>query len=175
MSKECQKTKVYSALEVATICGVVNQTAINWIKSGHLVAFTTPGGQFRVYPEDLVKFMTSRNMKIPESLRAYCNADAVNKNIIVIDDDTGFNDVVAKYLKKIFEDITVYQSYDVFDAGSKMILYTPRIVILNLDIPGLDGSAICRKIKEDKIYKNPSIITLTLMDNVDKDLDSFRK
>ena len=58
--------KVYSALEVAKICGVVNQTAINWIKAGYLKAFCTPGGQYRVYPEDLADFMTKRNMKLPE-------------------------------------------------------------------------------------------------------------
>ena len=39
------KIKIYSAMEVAKLCGVVNQTAINWIKSGYLPAFTTPGGQ----------------------------------------------------------------------------------------------------------------------------------
>ena len=42
------KSVVYSALEVANICGVVNQTAINWIRNKHLKAFSTPGGQFRV-------------------------------------------------------------------------------------------------------------------------------
>ncbi|MBP5251612.1 MAG: helix-turn-helix domain-containing protein, partial [Treponema sp.] len=54
MGKTEKNSHVYSALEVAKICGVVNQTAINWIKNGYLKAFKTPGGQFRVYPEDLL-------------------------------------------------------------------------------------------------------------------------
>ena len=62
MNKEEKKPVVYSALEVANICGVVNQTAINWIRSNYLKAFKTPGGQFRVYPDDLADFMVSRNM-----------------------------------------------------------------------------------------------------------------
>ena len=53
MLKKDKKIRIYSALEVANICGVVNQTAINWIKNSHLKAFTTPGGQYRVYSEDL--------------------------------------------------------------------------------------------------------------------------
>lgn len=57
MSKKAKKVVVYSALEVANICGVVNQTAINWIRNGYLKAFQTPGGQFRVYVDDLVFFM----------------------------------------------------------------------------------------------------------------------
>ena len=59
---------MYSAMEAARFCGVVNQTAINWIKAGHLKAFKTPGGQFRVYPEDLAAFMESRRMQIPPEL-----------------------------------------------------------------------------------------------------------
>ena len=54
--QEWKKNQNLSALEVANICGVVNQTAINWIKSGHLKAFITPGGQYRVYTDDLISF-----------------------------------------------------------------------------------------------------------------------
>ena len=73
MSKKSdEKSVVYSALEVARICGVVNQTSINWIKNGHLKAFKTPGGQFRVYPDDLVEFMKMRDMRIPEEVVAQC-------------------------------------------------------------------------------------------------------
>ena len=57
MNKDSNKTIVYSALEVANICGVVNQTAINWIRNGYLKAFSTPGGQYRIYLDDLVDFI----------------------------------------------------------------------------------------------------------------------
>ena len=53
MSKDSSRTIVYSALEVANICGVVNQTAINWIRNGYLKAFSTPGGQYRVYLDEI--------------------------------------------------------------------------------------------------------------------------
>ena len=72
MDKKIEKPVIYSALEVANICGVVNQTAINWINNGYLTAFKTPGGQYRVYPDDLVNFMSSRNMHIPMKLLNAC-------------------------------------------------------------------------------------------------------
>ena len=68
MGKKEKKIRIYSALEIAYICGVVNQTAINWIKKGYLKAFITPGGQYRVYAEDLYEFLKSRGMRIPEEL-----------------------------------------------------------------------------------------------------------
>ena len=55
-------------MEAAKICGVVNQTAINWIRKGSLKASTTPGGQYRVYPEDLIDFMKRNNMNVPQKL-----------------------------------------------------------------------------------------------------------
>lgn len=69
MAKRAKKVRMFSALEVANICGVVNQTTINWIKNGHLNAFTTPGGQYRVYAEDLVSFLEERGMRVPEEVR----------------------------------------------------------------------------------------------------------
>lgn len=66
-----EKIKVYSALEIAKMCGVVNQTVINWITKGHIESFRTPGGQYRVYPDVLRAFMESNGMRIPEELQQY--------------------------------------------------------------------------------------------------------
>lgn len=66
-----KKIKVYSALEIAKMCGVVNQTVINWIRQGHIEAFKTPGGQYRVYPDVLCSFMESNGMRIPEDLQQH--------------------------------------------------------------------------------------------------------
>lgn len=162
--KHANKAKVYSALEVATICGVVNQTAINWIKNGHLKAFTTPGGQFRVYPEDLVKFMQARNIRVTDELKELCGDLTFNKSIIIVDDDTGFNDVTAKYFGRIFEGTTIYQAYNGFEAGSIMAQYAPGVVVLDLDLPGIDGFELCKKIKEDKVYGKPIIIVVTALE-----------
>src|SRR5574344_987239 len=111
MKKKTEKPHVYSALEVATICGVVNQTAINWIKANYLDAFKTPGGQYRVYPEDLVNFMHSRGMNIPKSLMDSCSKgnDYVSRSILIVDDDKGLNSVISKYLLKRMPDLEVFQ------------------------------------------------------------------
>ena len=93
MAKKTSKTTVYSALEVANICGVVNQTAINWIRNGHLKAFSTPGGQYRVYKEDLLQFMAERNMRLPD------DSEENTFSVLIVDDDKGLNNILSKYLK----------------------------------------------------------------------------
>ena len=172
MVKTKIKPKVYSALEVANICGVVNQTAINWIRSSYLKAFKTPGGQFRVYPDDLAEFMMSRNMRIPSELVEQCSKkeNIASRSILIVDDDTGFNTVMAKFIERKFDAIQIYQAFDGFDAGSQMTEKRPKCVILDLDLPGIEGLDLCRRIKESEVFGKPAVIVVTALqdDNLEK-------
>ncbi len=42
--------------DVARICQVSQATVLNWIRDRGLVAFTTPGGHYRIFPADLQEF-----------------------------------------------------------------------------------------------------------------------
>lgn len=158
------KLVVYSALEVANICGVVNQTAINWIKNGKIKAYKTPGGQFRVYPEDLVKFMKTRNMKISEELLSLCDENN-EKKLLIVDDDEAFNNVIKTYLQEHLKNLTIIQAFDGFEAGTQMMEHFPECILLDLDLPGIDGVKLCHKIKESNTYGNPDIIIITALED----------
>ena len=161
-----RRVKMYSALEVANMCGVVNQTAINWIRNGYLKAFNTPGGQYRVYHEDLISFIIDRGMKIPDEL----SGAAVNahwNSIIVVDDDKVLNEAIASFLHKNIPELTVYQSYDGFDAGTQIAKFKPGFIILDIDLPGIDGKEICKKIKSDESLGEPYIIIVTGLQDED--------
>lgn len=164
------KAVVYSALEVANICSVVNQTAINWIRGGHLKAFKTPGGQFRVYPEDLVIFMQGRKMHVPKELMELSRKKNADKTILVVDDDKGLNSVIMNFLSRRLPGYTIYQAFDGFDAGAKMTEYHPACLILDLDLPGIDGFDLCKRINEDEKFEHPSIIIVTALEdsNIEK-------
>lgn len=168
MAKKNDKPEVFSALEVANICGVVNQTAINWIKGGHLKAFTTPGGQYRVYPDDLALFMKSRNMRIPEELNEKCSSPVVFKqSVLIVDDDKGLNCVIARFLQKKYENsgLKIFQAFDGFEAGVLMTQNQPGILILDLDLPGVDGFSLCKKIRENESFGKPIIVVVTALED----------
>lgn len=166
MAQSENKTVLYSALEVAKLCGVVNQTAINWIKNNHLKAFNTPGGQFCVYPEDLMEFMRSRNIQVPVEVRIACGERvSVSDSLIIVDDDRGLNSVVAKFISKKLPSLPVYQAFDGFEAGSLMSEKQPSILLLDLNLPGIDGFDLCRKINESERFGKPAIIIITALEN----------
>lgn len=155
---------MYSALEVANICGVVNQTAINWIRNGYLKAFNTPGGQYRVYYEDLLFFIKERGMKVPPELQDSVE-DAHWNSIIIIDDDVVLNEAIASFFNKNLPNLTVYKSFDGFDAGTQLVKHKPDFVILDIDLPGVNGKEICKKIKTDPFFGQPYIIVITGLDD----------
>lgn len=163
MSDDLKKPVVYSALEVAKFCGVVNQTAINWIKNKYIKAFQTPGGQYRVYPEDLIVFMKKKNIKIPKELVQACSKKT--NTLLLVDDDRAWNDVMAKYLNSKLTETEIYQAYDGFEAGALMVEKHPSLVVLDLDLPGIDGLRICRTIKEGDSFGKPVIIVTTALED----------
>src|SRR5690554_1687609 len=140
MSKDIKtkRIQIFSALEVANMCGVVNQTAINWIRNGHLKAFNTPGGQYRVYKDDLITFIRNRGMRVPENLLDD-ETSANWRSLMIIDDDTGLNNAISAYVKKTLPDLNVFQSFDGFDAGAQLVEKKPGFVLLDLALPGVNG------------------------------------
>lgn len=167
MARTEKKIRIFSALEVANICGVVNQTAINWIKNGYIKAFTTPGGQYRVYAEDLADFLHQKGMRMPPELQKILDEQMAIDIILIVDDDRDANMALRRGLEAFDPDLTIYQAYDGFDAGKLAIEKKPHLVILDLNLPGVDGFKLCKTFKDDESFNSPFIISSSGMDEAD--------
>jgi len=161
MGTKDKRIRIFSALEIANICGVVNQTAINWIKNGFLKAFVTPGGQYRVYAEDLYNFLQSRGMRIPYDLNQALKNNAMWKRVLIIDDDVSLNQMLKRSFSKLLPDHDIRQAFDGFEAGRIIADWNPGIIVLDIDLPGIDGYTLCKKIKTDPELGNPVVIAIT--------------
>ena len=161
MAKKEKKVRIFSALEVADICGVVNQTAINWIKNGFLKAFMTPGGQYRVYAEDLFAFLSSRGMRIPAELADNQEEGPDWERILIVDDDQAINTAIKRYMTRKMPGYTIMQAFDGFEAGKLISEARPGVILLDISLPGIDGHKLCRRIKEDQALGGPIIIAIT--------------
>jgi excisionase family DNA binding protein len=161
MAKSGRKVRIFSALEVANICGVVNQTAINWIRSGHLKAFTTPGGQYRVYAEDLSGFLEKRGMRVPDEVVRVIKNDVEWETLIIIEDDHELNDILKRWFEKKLSSYTIIQAFDGFEAGKQLSMSKPGFIILDIGLPGIDGYELCKRIKEDPSFGQPFVIIIT--------------
>ena len=160
MAKGGRRVRIFSALEVANICGVVNQTAINWIRNGHLKAFTTPGGQYRIYAKDLAAFLDKRGMSASgEVLQVMMeNADWTT---FMIAADQSVNDTLKVEIGRLFPDYTIIQASDWFEIGRKFTEEKPGFVLLDAELPGVKISRFIHTIKNDPFFGRPYILLLT--------------
>lgn len=157
--KKSEKVRNYSALEVANLCGVVNQTAINWIKKKYLRAFMTPGGQYRVYGEDLAAFMQARGMKIPDELRGFVRS--TGPTILFIDDDEYFSRQFLEDLEAEYPHCMIECARDGFEAGIKLASADRDLIFLNADMAGMSVPMVCQTIRGKPGGNGKSIIVFT--------------
>jgi excisionase family DNA binding protein len=160
MSKSGRRIRIFSALEVANICGVVNQTAINWIRNGHLKAFTTPGGQYRIYAKDLATFLENRGMSASGDVLQVMMENA-NWSSFLIAADLPLNDHLKNEIERILPEYTIIQAFDWFDIGRRFTEEKPGFVLLDAELEGNDISKFIRTVKEDPFYGKPNILLLT--------------
>jgi CheY-like chemotaxis protein len=165
VAKNLQRVKIFSALEVANICGVVNQTAINWIKNGFLKAFVTPGGQYRVYAKDLFAFLDERGMGASEEALQVLMDSANWNTLLLIGGDRELSGYIRACLLEQFPDLSILEAHDGFDAGRYLTSGKPGYILLDENIPGLDPRYLARTIKDDPAFGKPFIIFLRSGDN----------
>ncbi|MCQ2603473.1 MAG: helix-turn-helix domain-containing protein [Spirochaetia bacterium] len=171
MKKKNNKIRIYSALEIANICGVVNQTAINWIKNGSLKAFTTPGGQYRVYAEHLVDFLKDRGMKIPPAVMESLNDGFITGNkILIIDNDRYAIKNIKDTLEAHLSNCSYISAVTSFDAGRLLMSEKPEVIILSETFSEITVENLYNTISTRRDYEKPAIVFITEMNSTVKDV-----
>ena len=159
MSKGGRRVRIFSALEVANICGVVNQTAINWIRNGHLKAFTTPGGQYRIYAKDLAAFLDKRGMSASGEILQVMRENA-NWSSFLIAMEQPNNSIFKSETENLLSEYNIFQAFDWFEVGRKMTEEKPGFILLDAGLPGVDVSRFIQTVKDDPAFGRPFIILL---------------
>jgi excisionase family DNA binding protein len=155
-----RKVRIFSALEVANICGVVNQTAINWIKNGYLKAFTTPGGQYRIYAKDLAAFLDNRGMGDSGEALMVILEKANWSTLLITSADMDLNNKLHEEIYRNLPEFTVLKACDYFEMGLKMAEEKPGFIILDSELPGIEHDRILRLLKEDPAFGKPYIFVM---------------
>jgi len=159
MSKGGRRVRIFSALEVANICGVVNQTAINWIRNGHLKAFTTPGGQYRIYAKDLAAFLDKRGMSASGEVLQVMMENA-NWNSVLIAAMQPLNNNLKAELESALAGYDIIQACNWFEIGRKITEEKPGFILLDTELKGVDVSVFIGTVKDDPDFGRPFVFLL---------------
>src|SRR5919106_5374492 len=83
----------------------------------------------------------------------------MRKNILVVEDEKDIIEVLRYYLEK--DNYRVHVAEDGFTALEIAEKVVPNLIILDLMLPRLDGTEVCKRLKADERLKEIPIIMLT--------------
>jgi PleD family two-component response regulator len=88
------------------------------------------------------------------------------KTIVVVDDDPNVGLLVSVILKNLnYNVVSLTSGGELLDYLSKNL--KPSLILLDIKLPDIDGSEICKKIRENNIYSDIPIIILTGISEMD--------
>lgn len=147
------KQAFYSVPEAAKICGVSRATMWNWVKSGKVAAFATPGGHHRIRREEMARLMAGG-----PSGSAPPPAPS-GKRLLIVDDDATVRTVYERRLGRLGYEVLC--AANGFEAGVLTSQRRPDLVLLDLFMEGIDGFEVCRTIKQDPELKRIRILAIS--------------
>jgi two-component system, OmpR family, response regulator VicR len=142
--------------EIADFCHVHLRTVLQWVHDGKLKAYRTPGNHSRVNVDDFIAFLKQYNMPIPEHLSSRGSL----RKVLIVDDDANMVNSIKRLLKKeqAFE---IDVAYDGFEAGIKLLIFKPDLVVLDMKMPGMNGYEVAQKIKRSANCEHTKIISVS--------------
>ena len=139
--------------EVASLFMVSPITVRQWAQKGLLKAEVTVGGHRRFLRAEVERFARDHGM-------AGARTAGGGTRLLVVDDDRQLVGYICELLSEI-EGLQIETAFDGFDAGTKMQVFRPHIVLLDLMMPGLNGFEVCQRIKSDRLTQDTRVITMT--------------
>lgn len=141
--------------EVATLFMVSPITVRQWAQKGLVKAEVTVGGHRRFLRAEIERFARDHGLSGARAV-----SDAGQTRLLVVDDDRQLVGYIRELLSEI-DKLQIETAYDGFDAGTKMQVIRPQIVLLDLMMPGLNGFEVCQRIKADALTRATRVITMT--------------
>jgi excisionase family DNA binding protein len=125
-----------------------------WASRGLLKSVNTPGGHRRFRVDDVNEFIAKRQ-------QVQSSADNGPSRLLIIDDDAQFARYLSNLIASRAPTVSVEIATDGFSAGIKCEAMRPDVVTLDLQMPDMDGFAVCRLLTSMFGDRKPRIVALS--------------
>lgn len=140
--------------EVADRLLVAPVTVRLWASRGLLRSVSTPGGHRRFREADVEAFVAARQRLQPANRRP-------PSRLLIIDDDAQYARYLANLVASRAPTVAVDIALAGFTAGIKCESMRPDVVTLDLQMPDMDGVAVCRLLRDMFGGRKPRIVALS--------------
>jgi excisionase family DNA binding protein len=155
MNKPQQRKTHLTPNEVAQLLLVNPVTVRQWAARGLLRSTATPGGHRRFLLSDVEEFARSRG----SAPRA--TATGRPERVLIVDDDREVSRRVGDLIRTRAPQVSTEIASDGFEAGGMIESFRPHALLLDLMMPGMDGLAVCRRLRLRPTLNHIHIVAMT--------------
>ncbi len=147
--------QLYTTHDISRLLQVDPSTVSKWIDRGILLAFRTPGGHRRVRSGDLRTFLIAHQMPVPEELGSQV------VRLLVVDDEKPVLDAMKRAFKPFANQVELVLTTSGVEALLAVAEQKPHGMLIDLNMPDIDGYEVCRRIRSRKQLESVRLITMT--------------
>ena len=147
--------QLYTTHDISRLLQVDPSTVSKWIDRGILMAFRTPGGHRRVRSSDLRSFLIAHQMPVPEELGSQV------VRLLVVDDEKAVLDAMKRTFKPYANQIELLTTTSGVEALLLVSEQKPHGMLIDLNMPDIDGLEVIRRIRARKQLESVRLITMT--------------
>lgn len=151
--------EVCTTREASKLLGVSLRTVQLWVESGSLLAWKTDGGHRRISIASVTNKLNHRSQKISTSREIKSIL-----SVLVVEDDRNLTRLYEATIAKWGVPISMRCASDGFEALMMIGKEKPDIIITDINMPGMDGLAMLKKLRMDSAYDDIEIIVVTGID-----------
>lgn len=159
-----QTKRFYTTGEVARYCEVDINTIKRWIRKGILQAFSTPQGHFRVTRNDFIAFLRAHGFPYDPT---YFGDGESSVDVLIIDDDPSQIDLLSSLLHSRNQSLRIESSTNGFDGYRRIDKHRPKLVLLDLKLPGMSGLELIRVLQDCDQLAATGIVVISSFLNED--------
>ncbi len=150
--------KYMTSLEAAGLLMVSPVTIREWARKGLLQSVSTAGGHRRFMLDELRQFARAHGIPLEISDDAPAPAPL---RVLLVDDDLVFTEYLREIVLASNPRIQVKSAMDGFRAGQLTEGFRPNLVALDINMPGIDGIELCRRLRASPVTANSRLVILS--------------
>ena len=151
------KTKKYITVnQIAEYLEVSKQAIIKWINNGELKVYRLPSGRIKILRSDFLSYLEENDLYVDNEF--FKNGV---KKIVVIDDNEQIFDLFKTFFYNINSKLKIEYASDGVSGLLAIGSSKADIVILDIEIPGMNGIEVCRKLLNDKSLLGIKIVLIS--------------
>ena len=152
-----KKNSMYlSVQQVADYLEVSKQAVNKWINDGNFKAYRLPSGRIKILRSDFLNYLKKNNLYVDDNF-----FDKSISKIVIIDDDTKIQNLFKQYFKNYEEACQVEYADDGIAGLLKIGTIKPEIVLIDIEMEGMNGIEVSKKILDDPSLSDTKIIIIS--------------